>query len=79
MQLIPEEILQLQRLRDSQTVFWREAQQARIEALLVPPVANPKEPNLAVFLDNQYPKWRIELSALVLVDDERWSTANGPD
>jgi transposase len=30
LQLIPEEILQLQRLRDSQTASWREAQRARI-------------------------------------------------
>jgi hypothetical protein len=30
LQLIPEEILQLERLRDSQTASWREAQRARI-------------------------------------------------
>jgi RES domain-containing protein len=33
-----------------------------IEALLAPSAANPAEHNLAVFLDNQYPLWRVELT-----------------
>jgi RES domain-containing protein len=33
-----------------------------IEALLVPSAANPEESNLAVFLDNQHPLWRVELT-----------------
>jgi RES domain-containing protein len=33
-----------------------------IEALLAPSAANPAERNLAVFLDNQHPLWRVELT-----------------
>lgn len=33
-----------------------------MEALLVPSAADPAERNLAVFLDNQYPLWRVELT-----------------
>jgi RES domain-containing protein len=32
-----------------------------VEALLAPSAANPQEHNLAVFLDNQHPLWRVEL------------------
>ena len=35
-----------------------------IEALLVPSAADPGERNLAVFLDNQYPLWRVELTRI---------------
>ena len=33
-----------------------------IEALLVPSAADPAECNLAVFLDNQHPPWRVHLA-----------------
>ena len=36
-----------------------------IEALLAPSAANPEEHNLAVFLDNQRPLWRVELTDIV--------------
>jgi RES domain-containing protein len=35
-----------------------------IEALLAPSAANPAERNLAVFLDNQHPLWRVELTSI---------------
>ena len=37
------------------------AWESGIEALLVPSAAAPHESNLAVFLDNQSPSWRVEL------------------
>jgi RES domain-containing protein len=39
------------------------AWEQEIEALLAPSAANPDENNLAVFLDNQHPLWRVELTA----------------
>jgi RES domain-containing protein len=33
-----------------------------IEALIVPSAADPSESNLAVFLDNQYSRWLVELT-----------------
>jgi RES domain-containing protein len=33
-----------------------------VEALLAPSAANPAESNMAVFLDNQHPLWRVELT-----------------
>ena len=33
-----------------------------VEGLLAPSAANPGEHNLAVFLDNQHPRWRVELT-----------------
>jgi len=33
-----------------------------IEAVLAPSAANPAERNLAVFLDNQHPVWKLELA-----------------
>ena len=44
LQLIPEEILQLERLRDSQTASWREAQRARILLRYMPGRAFRKLP-----------------------------------
>jgi len=38
------------------------AWEAGVEALLVPSAADPAERNLAVFLDNQQPLWRVELT-----------------
>jgi RES domain-containing protein len=35
-----------------------------IEALLAPSAAHPTEQNLAVFLDNQRPLWRVELAKI---------------
>ena len=35
-----------------------------VEALLAPSAANPAEGNLAVFLDNQQPPWRVELTKI---------------
>lgn len=40
------------------------AWESGLEALLVPSAADPKAPNLALFLDNQHPGWRIELSGV---------------
>lgn len=38
------------------------AWESGIEALLAPSAAHPAERNLAVFLDNQHPLWRVELT-----------------
>jgi RES domain-containing protein len=38
------------------------AWESGIEALLAPSAADPEERNLAVFLDNQEPRWRVELT-----------------
>jgi RES domain-containing protein len=35
-----------------------------IEALLAPSAASPVDRNLAVFLDNQHPLWRVELTKI---------------
>lgn len=40
------------------------AWESGVEALLVPSAANPAEHNLALFLDNQHPRWRVELSKI---------------
>ncbi len=37
------------------------AWESGVEALLAPSAADPEERNLAVFLDNQRPPWRVEL------------------
>lgn len=42
------------------------AWESGIEALLVPSAAMPTEPNLAVFLDNQSLRWRVELTGIGL-------------
>jgi RES domain-containing protein len=39
-----------------------------IEALLVPSAADPAGRNLAVFLDNQQPPWRVELESIVMAE-----------
>ena len=36
-----------------------------IEALVAPSAANPRERNLAVFLDNQQPSWQVELTMVM--------------
>ena len=44
------------------------------EALLAPSAADPQQPNLAVFMDNQRPPWRVELAELAagtMPDDGR--------
>ena len=66
-----------QRLLHKATIEWRQLLETRfsitqeiglrawengIEALLAPSAANPAERNLAVFLDNQQPLWRVELT-----------------
>ncbi len=45
-----------------------EAWEAGIEGLLAPSAANPAEQNLVVFLDNQYLRWRLELTSSRLND-----------
>jgi RES domain-containing protein len=35
-----------------------------IEGLLAPSAANPSEQNVVVFLDNQHPVWKVELTSL---------------
>jgi RES domain-containing protein len=40
------------------------AWESGVEALLAPSAANPAEQNLAVFLDNQHPPWRVEITAV---------------
>jgi RES domain-containing protein len=40
----------------------RRAWESGIEALIVPSAADPSESNLAVFLDNQDPRWLLELT-----------------
>ena len=40
-----------------------------IEALLVPSAADPAECNLAVFLDNQHPPWRVHLTRVAAQPD----------
>jgi len=40
----------------------RRAWESGIEALIVPSAADPSENNLAVFLDNQDPRWLLELT-----------------
>jgi RES domain-containing protein len=37
-----------------------------MEALLVPSAADPAERNLAVFLDNQRPQWRVHLTKVAV-------------
>ena len=37
------------------------AWESGIEAVFAPSAADPAERNLAVFLDNQHPRWRVEL------------------
>ena len=46
-----------------------------VEALLIPSAADAEKQNLAIFLDNQYPKWRIELTDLYEVSGEQLSSA----
>jgi RES domain-containing protein len=44
------------------------------EALLAPSAADPQQQNLAVFMDNQRPPWRVELAELAagtMPDDGR--------
>jgi RES domain-containing protein len=43
----------------------RRAWERGIEALLAPSAADPAERNLAVFLDNQQPRWSVELKELL--------------
>jgi hypothetical protein len=40
------------------------AWESGVEALLAPSAADPAENNLTVFLDNQRPVWRVELTSL---------------
>ena len=44
------------------------AWESGMEALLAPSAANPAERNLAVFLDNQRPPWRVELTNIAAVE-----------
>lgn len=50
--------------------FGLRAWENRIEALLVPSAVRSSEHNLAVFLDNQFPAWRIELAETMIIDVE---------
>jgi RES domain-containing protein len=44
------------------------AWESGVEALLVPSAANPAERNLVIFLDNQHPSWRVELTSAASVE-----------
>jgi RES domain-containing protein len=35
-----------------------------LEGVIVPSAADPAEPNLALFLDNQRPSWAVELTGV---------------
>ena len=59
--LVTAEKLYRQALSITQEIGLR-AWENGIEALLAPSAANPAERNLAVFLDNQHPLWRVELT-----------------
>ena len=41
------------------------------EALLAPSAADPEQHNLAVFMDNQRPLWRVELAEIAVGGDYR--------
>jgi RES domain-containing protein len=46
-----------------------------IEALLVPSAAHPEERNLVVFLDNQHPPWRVEVTKVAGLNQGEWLTS----
>ena len=51
------------------------AWESGIEALLAPSAADPAERNLAVFLDNQQPSWRVALTELTARDGAGYRSA----
>jgi RES domain-containing protein len=64
--LLRRAMIRWEQLTETRYAFTQEiglrAWEEGVEGLLAPSAANPAESNLAVFLDNQHPPWRVELT-----------------